>query len=362
MAYKGVLILIDGNSLLHRCFHAFPSMKAPDGRPTNAVYGMLKLLINVVSQRRPTHLAVAFDVSRNSFRKREYPEYKANRKETDPYLIPQFCIIKGVLSSLNIPYFEKELYEADDIIGTLAVRASTGYKVEILTGDKDCIQLVNENVSVLLMKKGVSQMVECTPQSTENELGFRHDQVLSIKALAGDRSDNIPGVRGVGEKTAIELLRKYGTTEGVIAAIQDITGKQGEKIRAGIEMIRLSQQLATIFCKVPIDVDLESLRLRISQETGIEMLHRLGIRSLKVDELCLHTTKLARIPVRHNTGRITIPSTGSPNRCGICAKQTSCRQYVELNNNGKLAFGAKMFWGCDSCMLVLGPEYYKEIP
>lgn len=362
MTQKGDLMLVDGNSLLHRCFHAFPRMHTPDGRPTNAVFGMLRLLVNIVDARRPTHLAVAFDVSRESFRKELYPEYKANRKETDPDLVPQFSIIKGVLNSLNIPYFEKERYEADDIIGTLAFRAATEYKVKILTGDKDCLQLINDKVSVLLTKKGVSQLVECTPESTEKELGFRHDQVLSIKALAGDHSDNIPGVRGVGDKTALELIRKYGTADGVMAAASEIPGKIGEKVRSGMEMIRLSQQLAIIVCDIPLGVDIEALSLKINRKTGAEILARLGIKSIKLDGFAPSVPEVAKPSVRHNTGHIVIPSTGGTHRCGICAKSSPCRQFIELDSSGKLSFGAKIFWACESCSMILGPDDYREVP
>lgn len=362
ISHKGDLMLVDGNSLLHRCFHAFPPMNAPDGRPTNAVYGMLRLLINIIDARKPTHLAVAFDISRESFRKEAYPEYKANRKETDPDLVPQFSIIKEVLNALNIPYFEQELYEADDIIGTLAYQAMADYKVKILTGDKDCLQLINERVSVLLTKTGVSKLVECTPESTERELGFRHDQVLCIKALAGDHSDNIPGIRGVGEKTALSLLQKYETAERVIAAASEIPGKLGDKVRAGTEMIRLSQQLATIICNVPLDVDLESLRLKINRKTGAEILARLRIKSINLEGFAPPAAEPTKSSIRHNAGRIVVASTGSQQRCGICAKSIPCRRFVELDGCGKLALGAKTFWACGTCSMVLGPDYYKEVP
>ncbi|TEB04792.1 DNA polymerase I [Pelotomaculum schinkii] len=358
-------MLVDGNSLLHRCFHAFPPMSAPDGRPTNAVFGMLRLLVNIIDARKPTHLAVAFDLSRNSFRKEAYPEYKANRKETDPDLVPQFSIIREVLKALNIPYFEKELYEADDIIGTLACQTQADYKVKILTGDRDCLQLINEKVSVLLTITGVSKLVECTPESTEKKLGFRHDQVLSMKALAGDHSDNIPGVRGVGEKTALSLLDKYGTIEGVIASASEIPGKLGEKVRTSVEMIRLSQQLATIVCNVSLDVEPESLRLRINRKAGTEILARLGIKSINLDGLVSQSpqvSKPARPTIQHNAGRIVIPSTGSQQRCGICARPIPCRRFVELGEHGKLAFGAKIFWACRICSAALKPDCYKEIP
>lgn len=361
MNYKGDLMLVDGNSLLHRCFHAFPQMNAPEGSPTNAIYGMLRLLINIIGARKPTHLAVAFDISRKSFRKEAYPDYKANRKETDPELALQFPIMKNVLRSLNIPYFEKEFYEADDIIGTLAVHAISDYKVKILTGDKDCLQLINERVSVLLMRKGVSQLVECTTENTEKELGFRHDQVLNIKALAGDHSDNIPGVRGVGEKTALDLLNKYETAEGVILAASEIPGKIGEKVRASTEMIRLSQWLATIICDVPLNVDIESLRLRINRKTGTEILTRLGIKSIKLDGFAPPAPETVKPTQQHGTGRIIIPSTGNSQRCGICAKSVPCRKFIEMDGRGKLSFGAKTFWACNSCSIVLGPGYYKNI-
>lgn len=283
------LLLMDGNSYLHRAFHAFPEMNAPNETPTNAVYGFLVMLESIILKVSPTHLAVCFDVSRKTFRNGIYSEYKATRKPAAADLAKQFPLIREVMAALNIPYFEHPLYEGDDLLGTIATRSEISTK--IASGDRDLYQLISPQVSVLYYKnKGYIEMTH-----ENNYLGYPPDKMIHIKALAGEVTDNIPGCPGIGEKIAIKLLEKYGTVEGVLENAEAITGKLGENIRANRENILVSFELAKIKCDCPVEVDYDDLVMEIDPVIGSLMLSKLGIKSINLEGFGKSKTKRTQI-------------------------------------------------------------------
>ena len=248
------LVLIDGNSLLNRAFYATPVFTTKDGIPTNAVFGFVKLLLKIISDKKPTHIVVAFDVHAPTFRHKMYDSYKAGRKPMPEDLAKQFPILKDVLQSMSVCICEKAGYEADDIIGTLAKRFSL--QTYIYTGDRDSYQLVDESTNVCFTRKGVSDLLELSAENFHDEIGITPTQVIELKALMGDKSDNIPGVAGVGEKSAYSLLEKYGDLDGIYAHIDEITGAMHKKLSEGKQDAYFSRELATIKIDSPIELTL----------------------------------------------------------------------------------------------------------
>ncbi len=253
------LLLLDGNSLTYRAFFALPPMTDASGRNTNAVYGFTMMLLKLMEDEQPTHFAVAFDASKKTFRHDTYADYKGGRQKTPGELREQFPIVREICEAFGIQVLELDQYEADDIIGTLAKQEAFD-DVTIVTGDKDLLQLIDERVTVYLTKRGITDV------ETMNEAAFKERyegltprQMIDLKGLMGDKSDNIPGIPGVGEKTALKLLNAYGSVEGVYAHTDELKGKQKEKIEANEREAKLSKQLATIHTDVPIDIDLEQL-------------------------------------------------------------------------------------------------------
>ena len=250
------IILIDGNSLLHRAYHALHGLKTSKGFSTGAIMGFLRLITKLVKEQNPTHMAVAFDLKAPTFRHKMFTEYKGTRKPMDPELAMQIEPLKEILSLMDIKIVSMEGYEADDILGTLSKRFDdTTY---IVTGDRDSFQLVSNSTSIIWTKKGVTDIEIITPEWLLND-GFTVDTFIDYKALRGDPSDNIPGVKGVGEKTARDLLTTYGNLDGVFAHAEEIKGKLGETIRESEDIARLSRVLATIECNAPIDCTLDDI-------------------------------------------------------------------------------------------------------
>ena len=248
------LVLIDGNSLLNRAFYATPVFTTKDGKPTNGVFGFIKLLLKIISDKAATHVAVAFDVHAPTFRHKMYDDYKAGRKPMPEDLAAQFPVLKEVLTLMNIRICEMAGHEADDIIGTLAKRFSL--PTFIYTGDRDAYQLVDESTTVCYTKRGVSDLLELTHENFKDEIGLTPSQIIDLKALMGDKSDNIPGVAGIGEKTAYTLLETYGDLDGIYAHIDEIKGATQKKLIDGKEMAYFSRTLATIEVDAPIPVEL----------------------------------------------------------------------------------------------------------
>jgi DNA polymerase-1 len=254
------IAIVDGNSLLHRAFHALPeTLTGSDGTPTNAVYGFVAMLFKLVEQLEPDGVVVAWDCGRPQFRHDVLEQYKIHRKPTPSTLKEQFPKIKRLLCTMDVPCVEAEGWEGDDVLGTLAARASeSGMRSLLITGDRDAMQLVTEDVSVVTTKKGVSEIVVYGPAEVEERLGVRPDQVPDYLGLKGDTSDNIPGVPGIGEKTAAKLMAEHGSLDEVLAHADDVKGKVGENLRAHADDARDSRLVATIRTDVPVDVDLET--------------------------------------------------------------------------------------------------------
>ena len=255
------LIVIDGNSLANRAFYAIPILSNSKGVITNAVYGFTNMLMRIIKQEQPDYLAVAFDVSRKVFRHEQYADYKAQRKGMPEELRGQMDLIKDVLRAMNIAIYEKEGYEGDDVIGSM-VRWAEGQDIHsiIITGDKDSLQLISDKTSVFLTKKGISELAKYDAAALKEEYDLVPDQIRDLKGLMGDASDNIPGVPGVGEKTALKLLHQYGTVEELYRHLDDFNGKKlGDKLRENEAQAFMSKELATIFCQVPLDFNEETL-------------------------------------------------------------------------------------------------------
>ncbi|MFC0216200.1 DNA polymerase I [Paenibacillus chartarius] len=246
------LVVIDGNSIIYRAFFALPPLTNSAGLHTNAVYGFTTMLLRLIEEEKPTHMLVAFDAGKATFRHEGYAEYKGGREKTPSELSEQFPLLKELLKAFSIPQYEREGYEADDIIGTLTRMADEkGMSVTVVSGDKDMLQLASEHVTVALTRKGISEVERFNPAHLQEVYGLKPMQIIDLKGLMGDASDNIPGIPGVGEKTALKLLQEYGSVEEVLAQADGIKGKMGEKIREHAEDARLSKKLATIFRDVP---------------------------------------------------------------------------------------------------------------
>lgn len=260
MATTKTAFLIDGNSQAYQAYYAIKSgMSAPDGLPTNAVYGFTAMLQKIVRQRKPDYLAVAFDTPAPTFRHKAYSEYKANRKPMPEELVEQFGLIRSVLEGYRIPVFAVEGYEADDVLGTLAAAAAErGLMAVIVTRDKDALQLLGERVMIWDNKKEAYKTAETLWQDKE----IAPEQVVEMMALAGDTSDNVPGIPGIGPKTALSLIQQYGSLENVLEHVDEVRGKKTrENIRAYAADARLSLELVTIDVAVPIEIDWDAMRV-----------------------------------------------------------------------------------------------------
>ena len=279
---KKRLMIVDGSSLLYRAFYAMPPLSDSRGNPTNAVYGFLNMLLKLYEELNPQYITVAFDKDKHTFRNDLYADYKATRKPAPDELRPQFALIREVLARLGIRVLEIEGYEGDDIIGTVAKNIpDADTDISVITGDRDALQLVDDRITVYLTKKGISTMLAVTPAVMRSEYGYTPSQVIDMKALMGDASDNIPGVSGVGEKTAQKLIAEYGTVEGVYDHIDNINGKKlREKLIDSKDKAMLSKELATINCRVPLSFTADMFLPQPREEEVKEIFKRLGFRSL----------------------------------------------------------------------------------
>ncbi len=257
-------LFLDGHSLAYRAFFALPveNFTTSTGQATNAVYGFTSMLINVLRDERPDEIAVAFDVSRTTFRTERFPEYKATRSASPPEFAGQVALIQELLGALHIPVLQREGYEADDIIATLTREAtSRGTDVRIVTGDRDAFQLVSDNVTVLYPRKGVSDLARMTPEAVEERYGLTPAQYPDYAALRGDPSDNLPGIPGVGEKTAAKWIREFGSLAGLVDRVDTVGGKAGDALRAALPQVLVNRELTQLQDDVPLDVHLEDLAL-----------------------------------------------------------------------------------------------------
>lgn len=252
-------LILDGNNLMFRAYYALPQLTSFDGEYSNAVFGFTNMMIKMIKELNPEYIAVTFDVSKKTFRHDVFPEYKGTRKPMPDELRGQFPIIKDLLKKMNITVVEKEGYEADDLMGSLS-RKFTETDNIIVSADRDSFQLINKNTSILFPKKGVTETIQLNESNLKEFYGVDPTQVIDLKSLMGDSSDNIPGVGGVGEKTALDLINKYGSLDGVYANINETKGKLHEKLLNDKDKAYMSQYLATIETKVDLDYTIEDFK------------------------------------------------------------------------------------------------------
>src|SRR6476659_7329354 len=272
---KPTLMLLDGNSLAFRAFYALPAenFKTQGGLTTNAVYGFTAMLINLLRDEQPSHIAAAFDVSRQTFRLEKYPEYKAGRSATPDEFRGQIDITKEVLGALGITVLAEAGFEADDIIATLATQAEdAGYRVLVVTGDRDSLQLVSDDVTVLYPVKGVSELTRFTPEAVQAKYGLTPEQYPDFAALRGDPSDNLPGIPGVGEKTATNWIAEYGSLQSLVDSVDEVKGKVGDSLRANLSSVVLNRELTDLVKDVPLAQTPDTLRM---QPWDRDHIHRL---------------------------------------------------------------------------------------
>lgn len=273
------LVIIDGSSLLYRAFYALPPL-SKNGVYTNAVFGFLRMLLSIYRTLDPEYMAVSFDKSRETFRTKMYSGYKATRKPAPDELVPQFALIKEVLRVMGVAVYEPEGYEGDDVLGTLSRRYEDSLPVYIVTGDRDALQLSDEHVTVLLTRKGISQMDAMTPEAVMEKYQITPSQVIDMKALMGDASDNIPGVRGVGEKTALKLITRYKTLDGIYDHLDEIKGALHKKLEADKEAAYLSYDLATIRRDIPLESTLDEMKQPVHLDEMNALFRRLGMDTM----------------------------------------------------------------------------------
>ena len=327
-------IVIDGNSLMYRAFFALQTpMSSRDGTPTGALHGFLGMLLKLVD-RKPSHMAVAFDVHGPTFRHLKYDEYKAGRRPTPDDLRTQMPILKDILRQMGIAVVECPSYEADDILGTLSRRAEqAGLDVLLVTGDRDALQLTTDHTHVLLTKKGITDTVEYDPQVLKETYGLTPDHMRDLKALMGDSSDNIPGVPGVGEKTALKLLESYGDLDGVYRYRDEIKGKLGERVRENESSARLSYWLGTITTAAPVETELKECLFSEERLSGArETLEKLGLRSI-----------LSRLPEAED--KKSVPDSA------VC-------EIVELTTLAAVRDVARAHRQADALALIVSPGFF----
>jgi DNA polymerase I len=269
------LLLLDGHSLAYRAFFALPAenFRTQTGLTTNAVYGFTSMLINLLRDEQPTHIAVAFDLSRQTFRREVYAEYKAGRSATPDEFRGQVALIQDILGALSIPWLTKENFEADDVIATLTTKATgEGYDVLVCTGDRDCLQLVTDQVTVLYPRKGVSDLTRFTPKSVQEKYGLSPAQYPDFAALRGDPSDNLPGIPGVGEKTAAKWIRDFGSLNDLIDRVDEVRGKVGDALREHLAAVKLNSELTQLVRNVDLGVEPAELEVHAWDR---EALHKL---------------------------------------------------------------------------------------
>ena len=280
------LILFDGNAIMHRAYHALPGdMKARDGTPTNAVYGLVSMLIRAIEDLEPTHIAFAFDRPEPTFRKEILPDYQGHRPEMDDDLGVQFPLAQGVINAFGISVYDKAGYEADDIIGTIATSAVQKGEVDsvvIITGDRDILQLVNDKIKLYMPVKGLANAKIFGDRETVERMGVAPKLIIDLKALTGDPSDNYKGVPGIGPVTAIKLLKEYETLDSIYKNIDKITGKTQSLLKEHKDSAYQSQDLARIRDDVKIKFDVKQMKdWQIDSPKVLNKFEEIGFRTLK---------------------------------------------------------------------------------
>ncbi len=278
------LVLIDGNAIMHRAYHALPLLTNSQGEPTQAVYGFVAILLRVIEDLKPTHMAVAFDMPGPTFRNEMFAQYQAQRPAMEVELASQIDKIHRVVSAMHIPIYEMQGFEADDVIGTIAQKAQKEkiHDVVVVTGDRDLLQLVNHKVKLFMPVKGINEGKLYGKTEVEQRMGVNPAQIVDLKALMGDASDNYPGVAGIGPKTAVNLLHKYGNLANIYKNLKNIRNVSlRKKLENGKENAFLSQRLARVATDVPVKFKLNSARLGdLLTDEVIEVFGELGFKTL----------------------------------------------------------------------------------
>lgn len=280
MEDKENFVIIDSNSVIHRAFHALPPLTSKDGKLVNAVYGFLLVLFKLIKELKPKYIAACFDLPEPTFRKQSFEQYKAHRKKAPDELYEQIPVVKEVLRKFNVPVFEMPGYEGDDLIGTLSQKSKKNNIV--VSGDLDNLQLIDSNTKVYYLNKGVKNAVLCGEKEVAEKYGISPIQLIDFKGLRGDASDNIPGVKGIGEKTALKLIKEFGSIENLYANLdKGITLKVKEKLIEGEKSAFLSRNLAEIRRDVPVNVNFEDCEWGgYDEKEVVDMLKGFGFNSL----------------------------------------------------------------------------------
>src|SRR4051812_4426022 len=328
---KPTLMLLDGNSLAFRAFYALPAenFKTQGGLTTNAVYGFTAMLINLLRDEQPSHIAAAFDVSRQTFRLDKYPEYKAGRSATPDEFRGQIDITKEVLGALGITVLAEPGYEADDVLATLATQAEdAGYRVLVVTGDRDSLQLVSDDVTVLYPRKGVSELTRFTPEAVLDKYGLTPQQYPDFAALRGDPSDNLPGIPGVGEKTASKWIIEHGSLQSLVDNVDAVKGKVGDALRANLSSVVLNRELTDLVKDVPLAQTPDTLRM---QPWDRDQIHRL------FDDLRGASAAASAAPSSAHARRVHPPPRPPPARAGELACRACRRESTSRASAGTRA-------------------------
>lgn len=276
------IIIFDGNALMHRAFHAIPSLSTPNGEPINAVYGVFQMLFKVINDFNPTHIIFAFDTPEPTFRKKLLEDYQAQRASMDESLSSQFEKIDEALKTLGILILKKPGFEADDVIGTLAKKLKKENEIIIVTGDRDILQLVDKNVSLLMPGRGLSDSKIYNKAETLERMGVMPIEIIDLKALVGDPSDNYKGVKGIGPKTAVDLINQYKNLDNIYKNINNLSERHQKLLLENRESAYLSYQLATIICDVDIHFDLNNAEIKnLASDNALQLFDMFGFKSLK---------------------------------------------------------------------------------
>lgn len=282
------LILIDGNAILHRAYHALPPLTSKTGKQINAVYGFVSMLLRIIADLKPTHIAVCFDTPKPTFRHAEFTGYQAQRPRMDSELSDQFEVTYKILDAFSIPIFRQEGYEADDLIGTISAQATDNDEknfeadeVVVVTGDRDILQLVTDRIKVYMPVKGLAQAKIFGKEDVAEKMGVVPSQIVDYKALVGDQSDNYKGVSGIGPKTAIHLIKQFGNVENIYRHLGEIPEKTAQKLAQGAESAGLSQKLATIVTDAPVTFHLdEASKWDVKSPKVLKVFEEIGFKTL----------------------------------------------------------------------------------
>jgi DNA polymerase-1 len=306
---KPTLLLIDGHSLAFRAFYALnpDNFKTSDGQHTNAVHGFISMLLNILQAEKPSHLAVAFDLSRNSFRTEEYPEYKGTRGETPPEFIGQTELLQEALAAMNIKTITRVNYEADDVLASLADQsAAKGFKVFVVSGDRDTFQLISDDTTILYPVKGVMNLARMDDAAVLEKYGIHAKQYPDLAALVGETSDNLPGIPGVGPKTAAKWLQQHGDLETVLAEAANVSGKVGESLREHRDLAVRNRRLNHLVRDLDFDFDQTDLELIGVNETAVrEVFAKLQFKTLTERVLRLRGSHPGTTPTKDTAAAIS---------------------------------------------------------